>query len=384
MTEERPHVLVVDDEEALRRAVKRTLEAAGFAAAEAATGEEALESLAARRYEVVVADIKMPRMNGIELLRAVRERDTDAAVILVTGNPTVDSAAQAVEYGALRYLVKPVDRAELVAAVNHAVKLQRVARLKREAVEQLGDPEKLLGDRATLEGSLARGLDTLFMVYQPIVDPRERKVVAYEALVRTREPTLPHPGVLFAVAERRGRVWDVGRAIRRSVATTLANLPPDGDVYVNLHGQDLFDETLFSEDAPLAPFARRLVLEITERVALDGGRDIPSRIARLRDIGYRVAIDDLGAGYAGLSYFALLSPDVVKLDMSLVRDVDQNPLKQKLVGSMTALCRELGMRVVAEGIETPAERDTIVRLGGDLQQGYLFARPGAPFPAVTW
>jgi EAL domain-containing protein (putative c-di-GMP-specific phosphodiesterase class I) len=85
-----------------------------------------------------------------------------------------------------------------------------------------------------------------------------------------------------------------------------------------------------------------------------------------------------------LSYFALLSPDVVKLDMSLVRNLDDSAIKQKLVGSMTALCRELGMRVVAEGVETAAERDTLVSLGADLLQGYLYAKPGPAYPNVSW
>jgi EAL domain-containing protein (putative c-di-GMP-specific phosphodiesterase class I)/CheY-like chemotaxis protein len=377
-------ILVVDDEEALRRAYARTLEEAGFEVAQATTGKEALKLLDSARFDTIVSDINMPGMNGIELLRAVRQRDHDVPMILVTGNPSVDSATEAVEHGALRYLVKPIGKGVLAETVERAVKLQRVARLKREAAEYLGNQEKLLGDRADLEVSLGRGLDTLWIAYQPIVDPATRRISAYEALVRTREPTLPHPGVLFSVAERLGRVHDVGRAIRRSVANTLASNPPGTDIFINLHSADLLDESLFAADSQLAASASRIVLEITERVALEHASDVPERIRRLRALGYRIAIDDLGAGYAGLSYFALLSPDVVKLDMSLVRSVHESPIKQKLVGSMTTLCRELGMRVVAEGVETASERDTLIALGADLLQGYLYAKPAAPYPDVVW
>jgi EAL domain-containing protein (putative c-di-GMP-specific phosphodiesterase class I)/CheY-like chemotaxis protein len=377
-------ILVVDDEDALRRAFARTLEDAGFEVAQAGTGKEALKLLEATRFDTIVSDITMPGMTGIELLRAVRQRDHDVPMILVTGNPSVDSATEAVEHGALRYLVKPIGKGVLAETVERAVKLQRVARLKREAAEYLGNQEKLLGDRADLEVSLGRGLETLWMAYQPIVDPATRRIYAYEALVRTREPSLPHPGVLFSVAERLGRVHDVGRAIRESVASTLASHPPDADIFINLHSADLLDESLFAVDSKLAASASRIVLEITERVALEHASDVPERIRRLRAIGYRIAIDDLGAGYAGLSYFALLSPDVVKLDMSLVRSVHESPIKQKLVGSMTALCRELGMRVVAEGVETPIERDTLISLGADLLQGYLYAKPAPPYPDVVW
>jgi len=377
-------ILVVDDEDALRRAYARTLEEAGFEVAQAATGQEALGLLGSRGFDTIVSDITMPGMTGVELLRAVRQHDRDVPVILVTGNPSVDSATQAVEHGALRYLVKPIGKGVLAETVERAVKLQRVARLKREAAEYLGNEEKLTGDRADLEVSLARGLETLWMAYQPIVDPASQRISAYEALVRTREPTLPHPGVLFSVAERLGRVHDVGRAIRQSVGNTLLTSPVDADIFINLHSADLLDESLFASDSPLAPYARRIVLEITERVALGAASDVPERIRRLRALGFRIAIDDLGAGYAGLSYFALLSPDVVKLDMSLVRNMDASPIKQKLVGSMTSLCRELGMRVVAEGVETAAERDTLIGLGADLLQGYFYAKPGPPYPSVVW
>ena len=95
-------------------------------------------------------------------------------------------------------------------------------------------------------------------------------------------------------------------------------------------------------------------------------------------------VDDLGAGYAGLTSFAQLEPEVVKLDMSLVRGVHAQPTKQTLVRTMIAMCHELGMQVVAEGIETPQERDAIVEAGCDLLQGYFFARPGPAFPVTVF
>ena len=101
-------------------------------------------------------------------------------------------------------------------------------------------------------------------------------------------------------------------------------------------------------------------------------------------MGFRIAVDDLGAGYAGLTSFALLEPEIVKLDMTLVRDIHESATKQKLVKSMAALCKDMGMVVVAEGVETTAERDVLAGLGCDLMQGYLFAKPGKPFPEVMW
>ena len=121
--------------------------------------------------------------------------------------------------------------------------------------------------------------------------------------------------------------------------------------------------------------ASRVVLEVTEREALDGIPDLRERVRSLRSLGYRLAVDDLGAGYAGLSSFAVLEPDIVKIDMSLVRAVDREPLKSRLIDSIVTLCRDLGPLVVAEGIETSAERSVLVELGCDLLQGYLIGRP---------
>ncbi|MCA9523679.1 MAG: EAL domain-containing protein, partial [Myxococcales bacterium] len=117
---------------------------------------------------------------------------------------------------------------------------------------------------------------------------------------------------------------------------------------------------------------------------LDDVRDVASRVVRLREMGFRIAIDDLGAGYAGLSYFARLEPEVVKLDMSLIRHIDHELTKQRVVASMVSVSHELGMTVIAEGVEIEGERDTAHALGCDLLQGYLFAKPAPPFPPATF
>jgi len=122
------------------------------------------------------------------------------------------------------------------------------------------------------------------------------------------------------------------------------------------------------------------VLEVTERSAIDDVKDIQVRVGALRRLGFRIAIDDLGAGYAGLSSFAALEPEIVKLDMSLIRNVHRSEIRQRLVGSMASVCREMNMRVVAEGVELREEYAIVLEAGCDLLQGYLFARPGPPFP----
>ena len=168
------------------------------------------------------------------------------------------------------------------------------------------------------------------------------------------------------------------------MARHLHQTPAPANLFVNLHPADLEDEELYADDGALTPFASNVVLEITERAALDRIHELQSRVKRLRSLGYRIAIDDLGAGYAGLTSFAQLEPEVVKVDMSLIRGIDSSPVKQKLVRSIVALCTELDIQLVAEGIETPAERDSLDLVGGDLRQGYLFARPGLRLPDLRF
>jgi EAL domain-containing protein (putative c-di-GMP-specific phosphodiesterase class I) len=144
------------------------------------------------------------------------------------------------------------------------------------------------------------------------------------------------------------------------------------------------DPDLVAPESALASIAGSVVLEITERASLDNVENVRSRVRTLRELGFRIAIDDLGAGYAGLTSFALLEPDIVKLDMGLIRRIDIKPVQQKLVRSMTSVCKDMGLLVVAEGIETVEERETVIDLGCDLLQGFLFARPGPPFPLAVW
>ncbi len=199
--------------------------------------------------------------------------------------------------------------------------------------------------------------------------------------MRNKEPTLRSPPDLFEASERLGRLQELGRVIRDRVALTADELPKGSlPLFVNVHAMELDDDTLFHAGSPLSRHAKSVVLEITERAPIEKIRDVGHRVAQLRALGYRIAVDDLGAGYAGLASFAHLEPEVVKVEhVASSAGLDRSPMKQKLLSSIVALCQELGIQMIAEGIETEAERDMLITLGGDLCQGYLFARPQLPW-----
>jgi EAL domain-containing protein (putative c-di-GMP-specific phosphodiesterase class I) len=370
----RGRILVVDDERDLLEVLGTMLAEAGWQVDTAGNGREALTLVDADRYEVVLSDIDMPGMSGVELLREIRGRDLDVPVLLITGHPRVDTAVEALEHGALRYLRKPIRERDLLAAVEDASRLHRMARLKREALAAVGLEDRLPSDRAGLEARFGHALASLRLVFQPIVRAADGSVFGYEALVRTDEPSIPNPGALFEAAERLRRVHEVGGSIRDRAAAFLTGVP-SLTLFVNLHALELTDDSLLSPASALSGHAQSVVLELTERSSFEHVPNLRARVSLLRRLGFRLAVDDLGAGYAGLTSFAALNPHVVKLDMSLIRGADQEPVKQRLIGSMATLCKEFGIMVVAEGIETPAERDTVTALGCDLIQGFLIGRP---------
>lgn len=272
----------------------------------------------------------------------------------------------------LSELPKPRERGD------ESVRRERLA----TARQLLADAPQEAHELADLHRNLDRALNSLWMAYQPIVRAATGSLFGYEALLRSGDPSLPSPSAILGAAEKLGRIHDVGRAVRSKASDPTQRVRSPALLFINLHAIELNDETLISRSAPLTKIASRVVLEITERGSLDAINNVALRVRQLRELGFRIAIDDLGAGYSGLTSFAHLEPDFAKLDMSLVRGVHQNPMKQKLVRSMTALCKDMGIAVVAEGIEVVEERDAVIELGCDLLQGYLLARPGRAFPRV--
>jgi EAL domain-containing protein (putative c-di-GMP-specific phosphodiesterase class I)/FixJ family two-component response regulator len=372
-------VLLVDDDALVLRAWARVLRKAGFDVETLGESSALPDTLRRRSFEAVLTDVKMAGVDGFGVLRGVREQAPSVPVLLATGSAELAGAMRAVNDGAFRYLEKPIEPDQLVAAVGEAVRHHRIARAREEAFQRIGAAATAAdAPGADLRARFDTALQKRWMAYQPIVERGSGAVRACEALLRTAEPGFVRPPDLLAAAEQLDRIADVGRAVRCDVAATLGRAGA-GLAFVNLHPRELDDPELYRSDAPLSTFASRVVLEITERASLSRVSDVTDRVAALRALGYRIAVDDLGAGYAGLASFARLKPEVVKLDMSLVRGVDQDPLRQKLVSSIVRASHDLGIVVVAEGIETGAEREVVEQLEVDLLQGYLLGRPHREF-----
>jgi EAL domain-containing protein (putative c-di-GMP-specific phosphodiesterase class I) len=369
-------LLLVDDDDIARRSIARLLTKVGYVVLHARDGLEGLRVLAAEEVDAVISDIHMPQMTGVEMLRTLRASGATTPVVLLTGQADVPTAAAAVEYRAVRYLSKPVEAHVLWDAAREAATIGKEAQRSRRAAAALAEEQQRERERqVAMQAALDEAIDNLWIAFQPIVVEPGGRAYGYETLMRSHGPRLRFPLDILDVAEKLNRIHDLGRAVRARIAESVTVLSEQQAVFVNIHPDDLHDETLYDPDAPLSQVAHRVVLEITERASLNTVSELSERIAKLRDMGFRIAVDDLGAGYAGLMAIAQLEPDVVKLDMSLVRDIDRKPTKQSLVGGMVVIAKQLGALVIAEGVETSAERDALAELGCELMQGYFFARP---------
>ncbi len=227
----------------------------------------------------------------------------------------------------------------------------------------------------------ARSAADVGIALQPIVDARDGSLFAYEALVRCKVPALQSPPVLLELAETQNACGSLGRMIREVA------FPAAGDValFVNIHPQELSSRWLVRTDDPIGFHSRDVYLEITETAAFEHF-DLCS--STLREVcqrtGAKLVVDDFGAGHSNLQRLLELEPAVVKLDMQLIRNIQRERKKQLAVRHMVALCRDLGAKTVAEGIETVDELRCVVDLGVDWLQGYLLGKPAFPAPPALW
>lgn len=376
----RERVLIVDDDESLAGAGKRIL-SDDFEVVVVGTLGAARTALGDVELDALVLDLGLPDGSGLELLRELRGKNSELPIVMMTGALSTEAAAQALRSRVSEYLPKPFAPEELLRAVRTAVDAGRMSRVRTKLLAARFGGDEFVNDLPGTEKSFALALPKIRMVFQPIVRAADTSVFGYEALLRCDEPSLATPLRLFAAAELLGRVEDVGRVVRAQVAATMLAQPTRLEaIFLNIHPAEVRADLLSEVTDPLLAVADRVILEITERASLAGGSKLDAELARIRGLGYRLAVDDLGEGYAGLSSLVHLRPDIAKIDMSLVRDVHRAPLKRDIIAALVDMARRSGIVVVAEGIETVDERDTLVDLGCDLLQGYLFAKPGPAFP----
>ncbi len=364
-------VLVVDDAPDIRRVVERALERSGHEVTAVDNGAEALELAKSKPFDIAIVDYHMPPPNGLEVLSRLRKLQPNGIRILISGGLDVAITVDAINSGEVsRVLKKPFDGGALVTAVDDALEMRE--RLGEQYVSaQSKDHEEETGYlRECFEG------DALQLAVQPIVSATDHQIVAFEALLRSKHPILTGPMTVLRAAERQGFINPLGALVARRAAEWIPRLPKDAKLFINLHPAELADpEGLEDRLEPLKHCSTRVVIEVTERSKIIDGSAWETSTTRLGELGFAIAVDDLGAGYSSLSVLAELKPKFMKIDMSIIRNVGEDRHKQKLVALLCRFAQATGAETIAEGIETEEEAATVCAAGATMLQGYLFGRP---------
>jgi diguanylate cyclase (GGDEF)-like protein len=237
--------------------------------------------------------------------------------------------------------------------------------------------------KASIEQALRRAdFDReMSLVFQPIIDTVTSRVVAFEALARWDCPDLVPigPHVFLPMAERLGLIGALTEALLVKALRAAQHWPTRLNLCFNLSAYDLMRPATMERvramviDSGIAPY--RIDFEITETAAMEDFDEVAGAIGRLRDLGARVSLDDFGTGFSSLGHIHRLRLDRLKLDGSFVRDIDRSATAPGIVRSIIALCADLGMECVVEGVETETQRRVLEGLGCRFMQGYLFSRP---------
>ena len=255
---------------------------------------------------------------------------------------------------------------EMAAAIV-SEQLERDELSKLERAEAVGEVQTALGDGIVL-------------VHQPIVDLTTCRVVGYEALSRFGGEPERGPEEWFEQAWAVGLGAELELAAVRAAGCTLPQLPPATYLAVNVSPETLLSPVLSEALDGVPP--DRVVLEITEHTQVFDFQPVRRALQALRADGFRVAIDDLGTGHAGINHLLQFAPDVLKLDRSVVQGVRRDRLRRAVTATFATLAAQIGASLVAEGVETAEDRDALEVLGVTAAQGYLLGRPGPLPPRV--
>jgi EAL domain-containing protein (putative c-di-GMP-specific phosphodiesterase class I) len=220
--------------------------------------------------------------------------------------------------------------------------------------------------------------------YQPILRMKEGTVMGFEALSRgPRGSGLEAADALFGAAKDHNLLIELDRLCRRRALLSSGRIPSNSKIFVNtlpatirdpqFRGKPLID---FLSKAQVGP--DRIVIEITEKLVIDNYALFRETMAYFMDLGMSFAVDDVGSGYSGLESIARLKPTYLKIDISLVRDVHVSRVNQAMVQAILSLGRNIGAKVIAEGIHSEEETQALREMGVDYGQGYFLAKPDTP------
>lgn len=263
---------------------------------------------------------------------------------------------------------------------NYAV---RKAAIELEYPEMFED--RSIGDK--LNKILENG--EIRTVFQPIVSLKDGQVLGFEALCRGPKDTIfENPGKLFEAASIYGKLWDLELLCRVKALEIASKKINQYNIFLNVDPNIINDEKFkkgftkeYLEMFNINP--QNIIFEITEKNSVQHIDNFHKLIEHYKQQGYNIAIDDTGSGYSGLKLITDINPHYIKLDITLVKDIDKDPVKYSLIKTLNDFCNVTNIKVIAEGIETENELNALIDIGVDYGQGFLLQRPLEEFNGLS-
>ena len=382
---QRIRVLIAEDDPAVRQALSDLLstEEGIDLVGTAGDADEAIETARRTRPTVVLCDVRMPGGGGPRATAEIRSNAPRTNVLALSAHDDRSTVIGMLQAGAVGYLVKGSSADDIVGAIRRAARGESSlsARVTGEVIRELVGQLELRDHEAELKrrrASLMRKVvegGGITMVFQPIVDLQTLDIVGLEALARFGGRPVRPPDKWFHEAGALGMRIDLELATARAALTGRVSMAEDVYLAVNISPDTAvspaFPMFLAEEDID------GVVFEISEHAQVEDYDELNAVLSEVRARGGRLAIDDAGAGFASLQHILLLSPDLIKLDMGLTRDVDSDPARRALASALASFAGEIGAGLIAEGIETAGELETLRGLGVGFGQGFHLGKPAA-------
>jgi EAL domain-containing protein (putative c-di-GMP-specific phosphodiesterase class I)/DNA-binding NarL/FixJ family response regulator len=378
-------VLIVDDNASNIALLKELIRQEGLQRVQTETdSRKVVDRLRECRPDLVLLDLHMPHVDGLQVLAQIKAYAAGdyLPVLVLTADTTTGARDQALSHGAQDFLTKPFDAVETTLRIANLLETRELhANLRRAGVvpapaepEPPPDPEQT---RRRIQGVLDGNRVT--PVYQPIVDVDTLKPVGYEGLSRFYDARHGGPERWFADAFTVGLGVELEWSAAQTLLPFLDLIPDDTFLAINMSPATVL-HVMENELCP-PEMCPNIVIELTEHVPIQDYAAVRNALSDMRSQGARLAADDRGTGYAGFRHLVSLAPDIIKLDISLLREFHFKSGQLAITNALVTFADDVGAQVIAEGVEDAGELKLLRDLGVTWAQGYHLGMPG---PAKEW
>lgn len=362
-------ILLVEDDVLAMETISGLLRSRNFKVDCALTGAQAIEK-AKNQPDLIILDRYLPDIEGLEVCRKIRtdKRLKSIPIVILTARDTIAEKIEGLYVGADDYITKPFDSEELLARLEATFRRSRFNEQDQE-------------DRDALVCELRRILkeEQIIPFFQPIVCLNTFSPLGFEMLSRPPQTSsLSNPEFLFKTAMASGLYFQLEMLCWKKGFEKWKTFNRKEKLFLNciptLVENDGFEKSVIEKQGIIL---NNVVLEITERISIQNYALFFKKINAFKEFGMQLAVDDVGSGFASLDTIAETKPDFVKIDMSLIRDIHKDNVKQSIVEAIISFCKKSKMITIAEGVEVKDELEKLINMGIDAAQGYYLAEPGA-------